>query len=791
VDQAESNTPEGIDDKPIKTEKVQARTSDLCLLCGAVRPAEGHVCGTNATADGSAPISAANWIGVIVGTHYQILSLIGRGGMSTVFKARHQLLKKMVALKILTPQFRVDQQKLLRFQQEAISVGRLDHPNIIKIYEFAVPEDREPYLVMDYVEGTTLADEIARSPLSLSRAQNIFKQICRGLSHAHKMGVIHRDLKPSNVMIASENSAGKVKPITENIKIVDFGIAKVLTPELSAVKLTQTGEIFGSPLYMSPEQCMGKSPDARSDIYSLGCLIFETLTGKPPFEGLSVLETIHLHLYGVPPLTTSYTPSLEHSEAINTIILRCLAKNPDDRYQSMDAVLYELERLDGSAKENFLQRIFLSWQMRNLLHNAEHHGNWPAQIGISIIAVAVLTTAFAIWEKSSVTVTTNTAGRKPLVDSSTQSTDTETQKLFLSTIILGQKEFDDGRLDAARKLFLDFVCQSMSPEEANLLKAQVYAQLTDLEYVAGQVEQSNHYLEKARAFQGAAVLAPLTSALAQLQELEVDEPKKIDDDIFDNLNDEARICEELQAASKAKMILERTLVPAKKFLPPDSAHISRTEKNLAHVCFVLGDLKQAHEYYEKALQIRLQKPGFYQLDAIRTLKDAAELDIAMNNFDEAHKFLDQGIQLMHSNANLNNWIMADLHVLRAKVFEHSGARDNVISELREAQSIYSMIPLQNDVFQEKADFLVQWANSLLQHDSNDKQAVAALENAVHLYEQAPLKRNIEFVAALRRLAQVYRDQSHLLPADRQAWANSLDKRAQAIKRRIDSQAWAH
>jgi serine/threonine protein kinase len=777
----------------------QAKTSDLCLLCGALRPVEGHICEPNGAAEGSAPISsAANWIGVVVGTHYQILSLIGRGGMSTVFKARHQLLKKMVALKILTPQFSVDQQKLLRFQQEAISVGRLDHPNIIKIYEFAVPEDREPYLVMDYVEGTTLADEIARSPLPLSRALNIFKQICRGLSHAHKMGVIHRDLKPSNVMIASDNLTGQNQPISEQIKIVDFGIAKVLTPDLPAVKLTQTGEIFGSPLYMSPEQCMGKSPDARSDIYSLGCLIFETLTGKPPFEGLSVLETIHLHLYGVPPLTTSYAPSLEHSEAINSIILRCLAKNPDDRYQSMDAVLYALDRLDGSAKENFLQRVILSLQMRHLLRNASHQGNWPAQIGISIIAVAVLTTAFAIWEQSSVTVTSNTnnpnnsnnqSRRKGTVDSSIQSADTETQKQFLSTMILGQKEFDDGRFTAARKLFLDFVGQPMSPEEANLLKAQVYVQLADLEYVANQIPQSDQYFAKARSFQNAAVDAPLTSALTQLKELEGG--KKIDDDIFDNLNDEARICDELQATAKAKVILERTLVAAKKLLPPDSAHIARTEKNLAHVYFVLGDFKQAHEYYAKSLQIRLRKPGYYQLDAIMTLKDAAELDIAMNNFDEAHQFLDQGIQLMHSNTNLNNWIMADLHVLRAKVFTHLGARDSVISELREAQSIYSMIPLQNDVYQEKADFLVQWANSLLQANSDDKQAVVALEEAIHLYEQAPLKSNKEFVAALTRLAEVYREQRNLLPNDRQTWANTLDKRALAIKRRIDSQAQAH
>jgi len=144
VDKPESATPDGIDDKTIETEKMQARTSDLCLLCGALRPAEGHLCKVNQVGDGSAPISTANWIGVVVGTHYQILSLIGRGGMSTVFKARHQLLKKMVALKILTPQFRVDQQKLLRFQQEAISVGRLDHPNIIKSTNLPCPRTASP-----------------------------------------------------------------------------------------------------------------------------------------------------------------------------------------------------------------------------------------------------------------------------------------------------------------------------------------------------------------------------------------------------------------------------------------------------------------------------------------------------------------------------------------------------------------------------------------------------------------------------------------------------------------------
>ena len=788
MDEPENGAPDGIEDKTIRTDRPQSRTSDLCLQCGVVRPSEGHVCDLAASGGStSAPLSDANWVGVIVGTHYQILSMIGRGGMSTVFKARHQLLKKMVALKILTPQFRVDQQKLLRFQQEAISVGRLDHPNIIKIYEFDVPDESEPYLVMDYVDGSSLADEIARKPLALSRALNIFKQICRGLSHAHKKGVIHRDLKPSNIMISAEKSDEKKVPISEQIKIVDFGIAKILTPEIPAIKLTQTGEIFGSPLYMSPEQCMGKSPDARSDIYSMGCLIFETLTGKPPYEGDNVLETIHLHMYGVPPLTTTLVPSLEHSEAINTIILRCLAKIPDDRYQSMDEVLTALEHIDGANKENILQRMILKWQMRSLLRNNSRNGNWPVQIGISVLAIAVFATSFLIWQTSGVSLKAGIPSRKAAVlDSSMQSADTQVQNLFMQTMITGQKLFDEGQVQKAIEIFSDFIKKPMSPEEENLLKAQSYVQLSDLEQVAGRPIESAKYLLKARDFQQAAVAAPYSSALSQLKELR--EKKRLNDDIFDNLNDEARICAEFQAPYKAKEILEQTLTLAIKLLPKDSEKTARTEKNLARMDFDLGNLEKAHEYYQKSLEIRLPKPGYYQLDAIVTLKDAAELDIAMKNYDEAHEYLDKGIELMRFNKNLNNWIMADLHVLRAKVFEHLDTPDSVASELRAAQSIYSVIPLQNDVFQEKADFLMHWANNLLHDATKRDQAMKSMQEAVSLYEQAPLKSNVEFVAALRRLAQIYRRQK---APELSKWADALDKRAEAIQRRIDSQARAH
>src|SRR5262249_42826160 len=183
-----------------------------------------------------------------------------------------------------------------RFQKEAQAVGNLDHPNIVKVFDFGVDEKDRPYLVMDFLEGKTLGELIkTHGSLPMDQAVHIFEQACDSLDHAHGKGLVHRDLKPGNIMVVKGHRDD------HSVKILDFGIAKIVGDGGAVSQtLTNTGEIFGSPLYMSPEQCQTGSLDLRSDIYSMGCLMYETLAGKPPLQGATAYETIYKHINEMP-----------------------------------------------------------------------------------------------------------------------------------------------------------------------------------------------------------------------------------------------------------------------------------------------------------------------------------------------------------------------------------------------------------------------------------------------------------------------------------------------------------
>lgn len=271
---------------------------------------------------------------------YRIISLLGRGGMSSVYKAQHILLGNTVAIKVLHPKNLMDAAAINRFKQEAAAASRLSHPNIISVHDFDVDEGR-PFQAMDCLEGISLDQELrAHGPLPVARAVHIWLQICSAMRHAHSHGIIHRDLKPTNVMLVNQDGD------RDFVKIVDFGIAKILPQAGEAVhQLTQTGEVFGSPWYMSPEQCLGKRVDARSDIYSMGCLIYETLVGKPPFEGDSVLETIHKHVNEPAPSVASAVKDRSAGARLDHLLGKAMAKDPDERYQSMEELADDLKQV--------------------------------------------------------------------------------------------------------------------------------------------------------------------------------------------------------------------------------------------------------------------------------------------------------------------------------------------------------------------------------------------------------------------------------------------------------------
>lgn len=266
-------------------------------------------------------------IGQMLEGRYLVLEFLGRGGMSTVYKVEHKILSKVLAIKFLQQQFVSKGDSVLRFQREGKAMARLQHPNLCSVTECSIIEG-VPYLVMEFLQGMSL-DEILREEkrLSAKRTVEIMIQVADGLQHAHDENIVHRDIKPSNIMMTPLDDG------SEHAKVVDFGLARILDSDDQ--KLSQTGEAFGSPLYMSPEQCLGSAIDARTDIYGLGCVIYECLSGNVPFRGKSFMETFNLHISGE---LKPFAKGLDVPPALAQLVERMLAKEAIDRPASMTEV---------------------------------------------------------------------------------------------------------------------------------------------------------------------------------------------------------------------------------------------------------------------------------------------------------------------------------------------------------------------------------------------------------------------------------------------------------------------
>lgn len=268
--------------------------------------------------------------GTVLDDKFEILSELGRGGMGVVYSVKHRLLDKSMALKTFNSEA-IDPDAALRFVREARSIARLQHQNIVQIFDFGTwGKHGTPYYAMELLQGESLAEHLERTgPLDVSQAIEIFIDVARALDYAASLGIIHRDIKPANIFLAS----GKDDRFT--VKIVDFGIAKLIgssTPE--SKQLTSTGLIFGSPLYMAPEQALGSKVTAQSDIYSCGCALYEAVTGSTPFRGANAMLTMQMHITTpAPPLPEHLTANSE-GKRLNTVLSHMLAKDLSERYQS-------------------------------------------------------------------------------------------------------------------------------------------------------------------------------------------------------------------------------------------------------------------------------------------------------------------------------------------------------------------------------------------------------------------------------------------------------------------------
>jgi serine/threonine protein kinase len=277
-------------------------------------------------------------LGQLLEDKYRIEEVIGWGGMSVVYRARHVLVDRIVAIK--TVKFRADERPDIwqRFQREIVTLSRLSHPNVVTVYDCVVGKDGQPYVVMDLIQGYTLDDVLQeKGRLPLRQLCSIGAQVASAVDHAHRHDVIHRDLKPANIMILGEQILTEQNP---EVKVVDFGLAKLGEDNQ---RLTQTGQLWGSPPYISPEQIKGGQLDHRCDIYSLGVVVYEMATGRDPFYSEVVYEMLHNHLHNDPPSFSEMCPDDPPPRELEAVIRKAMAKDPNARYQTMAEFRDDLE----------------------------------------------------------------------------------------------------------------------------------------------------------------------------------------------------------------------------------------------------------------------------------------------------------------------------------------------------------------------------------------------------------------------------------------------------------------
>ncbi len=283
------------------------------------------------------------YIGKVLGDGYEILSLLGQGATTSVYKAKDTRHDRLAAVKILHFQFGSNEGTVNRFQQETKTISRLNHVNIAAYYDSGTTSEDEYFLVLEFADGKNLKQLIQETgAVNWKRAIHLFLQICAALGAAHKLGIVHRDLKPANIIVTKDAAGNEI------VKLLDFGVAKLLIQGETFQTKTQTGEMLGTLLYMSPEQCLDQDLDGRSDIYSLGCVLFESLTGVPPFAARTAFETMNLHLTGLPEKLSKVRPEVKFPKQLDSCITRALAKDPKRRYQTIAAFAEDLTKVDSN-----------------------------------------------------------------------------------------------------------------------------------------------------------------------------------------------------------------------------------------------------------------------------------------------------------------------------------------------------------------------------------------------------------------------------------------------------------
>jgi serine/threonine protein kinase len=315
-----------------------------CPDCTATYPDDYAIC----PKDGAPLLETTLWqIGTVVRGKYRILARLGEGGMAFVYKAHHELLDELRALKVIKPELARDAEFMSRFKNEAIMARKLNHPNAVRVDDLDIAEDGLPFIAMELVVGDTLKTLVQRGgPLPVSLVLDVTSHVCEALDSAHRLGLVHRDIKPENIVLIAQREGPPVA------KILDFGISRLREETSGKQGLTQTGMVIGTPEYMSPEQALGKRGDdidGRSDLYSLGIVMYRMLTGELPFKAETTVEMILQHLKTIPVPPHSLKPELAIPEPVSLIVMKALEKDREKRFPTGADMASAIKKVRGSV----------------------------------------------------------------------------------------------------------------------------------------------------------------------------------------------------------------------------------------------------------------------------------------------------------------------------------------------------------------------------------------------------------------------------------------------------------
>lgn len=338
-----------------------SRNQKVCAVCGRLYPGYAAFCAydrssvtllenasnnlTSATGQmndpragdsGDQALSSTDLIGKTLDNKYLVQSILGEGGMAVVYKAHHVQMERTVVIKVMQGWLLSNRNSIERFERECKLTAKLNHPNVVSVYDVGTIAGKEPYLVMEFIKGESLGDKIHNEGnLPFAVSANIIIQVCRGLQEAHSMGIIHRDLKPDNILLQHKSD----RP--DWVKIVDFGISNLVE---GTKRLTKTGRMVGTPEYIAPEQLKDRPIDIRTDLYAVGIILFEMLTGQVPFEGETAEAILMKHLLEEPPSMASIREELKEDNPFEPIVTKLLRKDPDERYQTATELRLDVEK---------------------------------------------------------------------------------------------------------------------------------------------------------------------------------------------------------------------------------------------------------------------------------------------------------------------------------------------------------------------------------------------------------------------------------------------------------------